>query len=63
MLQTPLLSALPTEAYDALASKHPIGRLGKAEEVAQSVLFLADPRRSSFITGSSLMCDGGYTAV
>jgi NAD(P)-dependent dehydrogenase (short-subunit alcohol dehydrogenase family) len=39
----------------------PLGRLGKPEEVGRSVLFLASDD-SSFITGISLMVDGGYTA-
>lgn len=40
---------------------HPIGRLGKPEEVANLVLFLASDE-SSFITGASIPVDGGYTA-
>ena len=40
---------------------HPMGRLGKAEEVANAALFLASDE-SSFITGSNLLADGGYTA-
>ncbi|BBH20243.1 short-chain dehydrogenase [Paenibacillus baekrokdamisoli] len=39
----------------------PLGRLGQPEEVGRSVLFLASDD-SSFITGISLMVDGGYTA-
>ena len=40
---------------------HPMGRMGKAEEVANAALFLASDE-SSFITGSNLLVDGGYTA-
>ena len=40
---------------------HPMGRMGKPEEVANSALFLASDE-SSFITGSTLLVDGGYTA-
>lgn len=44
-----------------IIQKHPIGRIGVAEEIAEGVLFLASDR-SRFMTGSSLVIDGGYTA-
>ena len=40
---------------------HPIGRLGKAEDVANAILFLAS-EDASFVTGVALPVDGGYTA-
>ncbi len=42
-------------------SRHPLGRLGTAEDVAHGVLFLASDE-SSFMTGSELVIDGGLTA-
>lgn len=60
-IDTPLLSALPPEAKAGLASLHPIGRLGTAEEVANLVLFLLSDK-ASFISGSYHLVDGGYTA-
>jgi NAD(P)-dependent dehydrogenase (short-subunit alcohol dehydrogenase family) len=42
--------------------KHPIGRLGQAEEIGRAALYLASDA-SSFMTGSDLLIDGGYTAV
>lgn len=44
-----------------LVEHHPIGRLGTAEEQARAALFLASDE-SSFVTGSQLLVDGGYTA-
>lgn len=45
-----------------LCSQHPMGRLAEPEEIASAVLFMASDE-SSFMTGSSLVIDGGYTAV
>lgn len=41
--------------------KHPIGRMGTPEEIAKAYLYLAC-EDSSFVTGTTLMVDGGYTA-
>jgi NAD(P)-dependent dehydrogenase (short-subunit alcohol dehydrogenase family) len=46
----------------ALAARTPLGRIGRPEEIAQAVLFLADGERSSFITGQALVADGGVLA-
>ncbi|WP_286779407.1 MULTISPECIES: SDR family NAD(P)-dependent oxidoreductase [Sphingobacterium] len=61
-IDTPLLAKLDKEHINALISKHPIGRLGKVEEVAELVLFLSSDK-SSFMTGGYYLVDGGYTAV
>ena len=44
-----------------LEELHPLGRLGRAEEVADMILFLLSDE-SSFSTGSEFVCDGGLTA-
>ena len=49
------------EAYKELDQRQPIGRMGTAEEIAQTALFLADNESSSFITGQALVVDGGHT--
>ena len=47
---------------EALAKRHPIGRVGKPEDIANGAIFLAS-EESSFITGTELVIDGGYLAV
>ncbi|CEJ71388.1 SDR family NAD(P)-dependent oxidoreductase [Chryseobacterium oranimense] len=61
-IDTPLLQELDEDKKELLIGKHPIGRLGTAQEVAELVLFLSSDK-SSFITGGYYLIDGGYTAV
>jgi NAD(P)-dependent dehydrogenase (short-subunit alcohol dehydrogenase family) len=49
----------PDLARKIMAGRHPIDRLGTAEEVAEAVLFMASDK-ASFIVGESLLVDGGY---
>ncbi|KAG6220386.1 hypothetical protein E4U26_006668 [Claviceps purpurea] len=60
---TPLLkkNAHLHERVAGAAAEIPMGRLGQPEEIADGVLFLAGGR-SSYVTGTTLMLDGGYTA-
>jgi len=45
-----------------LIAEHPIGRIGRAEEVAAAIIFLCS-NSASFITGQSLPIDGGWTVA
>ncbi|MCL7939719.1 SDR family oxidoreductase [Halomonas sp. ATCH28] len=60
-IDTPLLEALDDEMLQGLVGLHPIGRLGRPEEIANAFLFLASDE-ASFVTGAHLLVDGGFTA-
>ena len=61
-INTPLIEKNMTpEARAGLIAKHPIGRLGEPEEVAELVVWLASDR-ASFVTGGYYAVDGGYLA-
>lgn len=57
-----LPSADEAAAEAMFVTMHPIGRLGESRDVAEAVLYLASDA-SSFLTGSEIVVDGGYTTV
>lgn len=54
------LESVPEEGRNALVAAHPLG-LGRAEDVAAAICFLLAPA-ARWVTGTTLVCDGGYTA-
>jgi NAD(P)-dependent dehydrogenase (short-subunit alcohol dehydrogenase family) len=57
-IETDMTSAVPAAVLEQVKALTPIGRLGKPEEVAAAVAFLASPR-ASFITGTIINVNGG----
>ena len=57
---TRILTDVP-ESYEFLKQRHPIGRLGQPDDIANAALFLASDE-AAFVTGAPMIVDGGYTA-
>ncbi len=59
VIETDMLSSFTPDDLAALAQETPVGRLGTPEDIARSILWLADPG-SSFITGQIIGVNGGF---
>ena len=58
VIDTEMNKNLTPEDFAALKNETPLGRLGKAEEIARSIYFLAND--ADFVTGQILSADGGF---
>lgn len=61
MIDTPMVQHMPASGRQEFLQRQPLSRLGRAEEVASAVVFLASDA-SAFTTGAALVVDGGFTA-
>ena len=63
MIDTPMIADFKGDPkiLEATLARVPLGRMGKPEEVSNLVLFLASGE-SSYITGSTIVIDGGWLA-
>lgn len=59
VIETDMLASFTPDELDALAQDTPVGRLGTPQEVARTILWLADPD-SGFLTGQILGVNGGF---
>ena len=57
-IDTDMVAAVPEDVLAKIVARIPVGRLGKAEEIARGVAFLCD-ENAGFITGSTLSINGG----
>jgi acetoacetyl-CoA reductase len=57
-VDTEMVRAVPEDVLEKIISRIPVGRLGRAEDIARAVLFLV-AEESDFITGSTLSVNGG----
>jgi acetoacetyl-CoA reductase len=57
-IDTDMVAAVPEDVLGKIVARIPVGRLGKAEEIARGVIFLCD-ENAGFVTGSTLSINGG----
>jgi NAD(P)-dependent dehydrogenase (short-subunit alcohol dehydrogenase family) len=60
IVDTPIHAGQSEDFFERAALMHPLGRLGRPEDVAAAVVYLASPE-ASWVTGSLLHVDGGIS--
>ncbi|MER6320068.1 SDR family oxidoreductase [Streptomyces sp. NPDC001581] len=60
LVDTPRIAALDADQRTSLDAAHPLGRIARAEEIADAVVWLSSAK-ASFVIGIALPVDGGYT--
>ena len=58
-IDTDMVAAVPDEVLQKIVARIPVGRLGRADEIARGVAFLCD-ENAGFVTGSTLSINGGH---
>ena len=61
-IETPMTEEAMRRRGERILARVPMARMGKAEEIAEAVVWLCSPK-ASFVTGVSWAVDGGYTAI
>ncbi len=61
-IETPMTEETMRRRGERILARVPMARMGKAEEIAEAVVWLCSPK-ASFVTGVSWAVDGGYTAI
>jgi NAD(P)-dependent dehydrogenase (short-subunit alcohol dehydrogenase family) len=62
IIETPMTASAPEEAMREVTASHPVGRIGKPEEVAAAVMWLCSDL-AGFVTGTAVIMDGGISAL
>ena len=55
-----MIATLDDQARKSLADAHPLGRIARADEIADAIVWLCSDK-ASFVTGIALPVDGGYS--
>jgi NAD(P)-dependent dehydrogenase (short-subunit alcohol dehydrogenase family) len=61
VVETPMFASAPEDVRREMASWHPLGRVGKPEEIAGAVMWLCSDH-AGFVTGTAVIMDGGISA-